>query len=347
MKTTLATFVRAHWLLVAAISGVLWLVGLRVYYCLKPWLPLAIKLAMRRRFARRVRARSSAVWPILETAGDAPAWFKGWPGKRRFTFVITHDVELQKGLDRVKQLAEVEMAYGFRSSFNFIPEGPYRVDAELRAWLEERGFEVGVHDHRHDGKLYASRSNFIEGAARINHHLKEWKATGFRSGFMFHNLEWLEDLDVAYDASTFDTDPFEPQPDAAKTIFPFWHQGKNGRGYMEMPYTLVQDSTLFVMLQEKNTDIWKRKLEWIALRNGMALLNTHPDYMAFNGEKPNLDEFPIEHYAEFLNWVRNTHGNECWNALPREVAAYCRTQIEALDPKPSKTQNKLSGLMLV
>ena len=29
-------------------------------------------------------------------------------------------------------------------------------------------------------------------------------------------------LNIAYDASTFDTDPFEPQPDGVNTIFPFW-----------------------------------------------------------------------------------------------------------------------------
>src|SRR5438093_11418122 len=39
---------------------------------------------------------------------------------------------------------------------------------------------------------------------------------------MLRNLDWLHDLDVQYDASTFDTDPFEPQPDGMDTIFPFW-----------------------------------------------------------------------------------------------------------------------------
>ena len=38
---------------------------------------------------------------------------------------------------------------------------------------------------------------------------------------MYHNLDWIHDLDIYYDASTFDTDPFEPQPDGFKTIYPF------------------------------------------------------------------------------------------------------------------------------
>jgi hypothetical protein len=46
------------------------------------------------------------------------------------------------------------MKHGFRSSFNFIPEGDYRVSRELRDELTRNGFEVGVHDLHHDGKLY-------------------------------------------------------------------------------------------------------------------------------------------------------------------------------------------------
>src|SRR6266480_1087576 len=71
-------------------------------------------------------------------------------------------------------------------------------------------------------RLFASRRKFKQSAARINDYLREWKAAGFRSGFMLRELDWLHDLDVQYDASTFDTDPFEPQPEGHHTIFPFW-----------------------------------------------------------------------------------------------------------------------------
>jgi hypothetical protein len=52
-----------------------------------------------------------------------------------------------------------------------------------------------------------------------------------------------------------------------------------------LPYTLVQDFNLFKILREPNIDIWKRKLDWIAERGGMALINTHPDYMGFEGKQ--------------------------------------------------------------
>jgi hypothetical protein len=75
------------------------------------------------------------------------------------------------------------------------------------------GFEVGVHDLKHDGRLYWSRREFKQRAARINHYLAEWGAVGFRSAFMLRKLDWLHELGIGYDASSFDTDPFEPQPE--------------------------------------------------------------------------------------------------------------------------------------
>ena len=55
---------------------------------------------------------------------------------------------------------ELELDLGFRSSFNFIPEGSYRVPAELRQELTANGFEVGIHDLKHDGHLFSSRRKF-------------------------------------------------------------------------------------------------------------------------------------------------------------------------------------------
>lgn len=322
-------FIRGHWFSVTLLTGLLWFLALRIYYRVKPHLPVAVRLGLRRWLARRKRAQSIASWPILESAKTPPRNWAGWPDGRKFAFVLTHDVEGSRGLARVKALAELEMSLGFRSSFNFVPEGSYRVPKELREWLVESGFEVGVHDHKHDGTLYQSHEGFTLAASRINHYLKEWDAVGFRSGFMFHNLEWLKELNVEYDASTFDTDPFEPQSDGTKTIFPFWVGSREKGGYIELPYTLVQDSTLFIMLQEKSNQIWKQKLEWIQSHGGMALLNVHPDYICFDGEPSDSDEFPVRHYAEFLTWLKQNHAPGYWQALPRDVAQFAKQQSAA------------------
>ena len=143
---------------------------------------------------------------------------------------------------------------------------------------------------------------------------------------MQHRLGWLHVLDVEYDASTFDTDPFEPQPDGAGTIFPFWVGDAEGSGFVELPYTLIQDFNLFEVLREQNIDIWKRKVDWVAEHGGMVLLNTHPDYMCFEG-RPGRDEFPVSHYDELLRYLRERHRDTYWTALPREVARYYRERV--------------------
>jgi len=284
-------------------------------------------MAVRRWLAGRLRAACPDRWPIYEPAGERPRNFPGWPEGKRFAFVLTHDVESQTGVDRCRRLAELDARFGFRGSFNFIPEGDYQAPTELMAWLKAKGLEVGVHDLRHDGKLYDSRAVFQQHADKINRYLQEWDAVGFRSAFMQRELEWLHDLDIAYDTSTFDTDPFEPQPEGVHTIFPFWCGAPDGKsGYLELPYTLPQDSTLFVVLEEKGIDIWKQKLDWIVERGGMALVNVHPDYIGFEGaQRPS--EYPVNFYTELLEYVRTKFSGQYWNALPREVAEHFQTAL--------------------
>lgn len=291
-----------------------------VYYQLKPMIPRRVQIWLRRSVALRKRRLYEDVWPIDETCSKVPEGWSGWPEEKRFALVLTHDVETAKGQAKCRELIELEKRLGFRSSFNFVPK-EYEVSPELRNDLVRNGFEVGVHGLTHDGKLYRTRDIFRERAKEINEYLQEWPSVGFRSPSMQHNLEWIHDLNIEYDASTFDTDPFEPQPDGVGTIFPFWVNGhSHQKGYMELPYTLSQDFTLFILMQEGNIDIWIRKLEWIAKKGGMALLNTHPDYMNFDGKPLSMEEYPVRLYADFLRTVQEKYEGQYWHALPKEMA---------------------------
>lgn len=303
---------------------------LRLYYAAKPFIPHRLRLALRRRIALRKRSRNASTWPINAATAASPAWWPGWPNGKQFAFVLTHDVEGRRGLDQCRSLAKLESSLGFRSSFNFVPEGEYRLPDSLRSFLLESGFEVGVHDLHHDGSLYRSKAEFSAAAIRINEYAQRWNAVGFRSAFMFHNLDWLKQLDVLYDASTFDTDPFEPQPDAANTIFPFWVERSDGSGYVELPYTLAQDSTLFLVLGEKTNELWKRKLDWIAGSGGMALVNVHPDYIAFDG-RASRTQFPVDLYSDFLSHIAREYGHAAWFALPRDVAQFTKECLFATE----------------
>ncbi len=294
----------------------------KIYYQLKPLIPRSLQIIVRRRVVLWKRKRYDDVWPIDERADGRPKDWSGWPDGKKFAVVLMHDVDTEKGHEKCLDLMQLDEKMGFRSSFNLVPER-YHVSSEVRRILVQKGFEVGVHGLKHDGKLFSSRKEFQRQAIRINHYLKEWKSVGFVSPSMHQNLDWMGELDIKHDSSTFDTDPFEPQPEGRRMIFPFWvpHSSVN-RGFVELPYTLPQDFTLFVLMRERNIDIWKKKLDWIAEKGAMALLITHPDYMNCNNGKCKMEEYPMEFYEELLCYIRTKYDDQYWQALPKEIARF-------------------------
>jgi len=295
---------------------------LKQYYFLKPFIPKSLQIYIRRMIVLLQRQAFKNTWPIDEESRTAPENWQGWPDGKRFALVLTHDVEAETGVAKCHDLMKLEQERGFRSSFNFVP-GDYPVAPEIRTKIKADGFEVGVHGWTHDGSLYKTREIFLDQARKINNCLKEWDVVGFRSPAMHHNLDWLRDLDIEYDLSTFDTDPFEPQPNGMGTIFPFPVKTDGCRkGYIEMPYTLPQDSTLFVIMREKTIDIWKRKLDWVAEHGGMVLVNTHPDYMNFTNASHGLGGYPASYYAELLEYIKKRYEFVYWHPLPREMARF-------------------------
>ncbi len=223
------------------------------------------------------------MWPIDPTASQKPKGWGGWPGGKEFAFILQHDVDAEIGLKKCIFLAELERSLGFRSSFNFVPED-YYTPPEIRERLVEAGFEIGVHGLKHDGKTFRNVAVFLRRAPKINRYLRAWRAVGYTSPSMLRNLSFMSELDIEHGCSSYDTDPFEPQADGFGTIFPFLVGNNSGtRTYVELPYTLPQDHCLFVILREKDIGIWKNKIDWIVANGGMALLNSHPDYMNFQG----------------------------------------------------------------
>jgi predicted glycosyltransferase len=79
-------------------------------------------------------------------------------------------------------------------------------------------------------------------------------------------------------------------------------------------------------------------LDWIAEHGGMALLDTHPDYMCFKG-RPGRGEFDVEWYRQFLRHVMQQHEGRYWNALPRDVAAYARRSLEGERVRSSESRS--------
>jgi len=295
----------------------------KLYYTLKPLIPRRLQIMIRRRIVAHQEKKYRHIWPIDPKSATPPKNWKGWPDGKKFALVLSHDVDTQKGHDDVPKLMDIEEKMGFKSSFNFVPER-YNLSTDLIQEVKDRGFQVCVHGLYHDGKLFSSRKIFNERAKKINNYLKEWGSIGFTSPSMHHELEWMHILKILHSTSTFDTDPFEPQPDSIRTIFPFMVRNSrqvNG-GYIELPYTLPQDHLLFIIMKHQDIAVWKRKVDWIAENQGMALLNTHSDYMGFNGGKLSLEEYSIDYYIDFIEYIRTKYQGQYWPSLPRDVVSF-------------------------
>ena len=298
----------------------------RLYYNLKPIFPRFLIRIMRQVYQPISSSGFPMGWPIedryvlflweiarqiLTMTGRSSLEFTPfWPDENHFAFVITHDIETWQGQKFIRQVADLEESLGFRSSFNFVPER-YSIDQSLIDELKVRGFEIGIHGLKHDGKLFSSKNEFYRRAKLINQYLKTYGAVGFRAPLTHRHPEWMQVLEIEYDLSFFDTDPYEPIPGGTMSIWPFFLGH-----FVELPYTLVQDNTLISVLGETTPKIWLEKIDFIEKYFGMALVNSHPDYL--------IQNLNWNVYKEFLISIKNRQGY--WQALPREVAHWWRNR---------------------
>ena len=299
---------------------------MRLYYgWVRPWLPLRGRwLLQSLRKSKGQSKGQSGDWYLPSQFMDAleasvAALDHGiplihpWPEGAPYAFVLTHDVEDEPGVRHSLALASVEEELGLRSSFNFVPY-KYKIDQGVVRELQDRGFEIGIHGYNHDGRLFSSRKTFQRRIPPIHDAARRYGAVGFRSPMVHRNLDWLQDLDVQYDASYFDIDPYQAMPGGVGSLWPFIA----GR-FVELPYTLPQDHTLLIVLAESSTRIWDEKLKYIQRCSGMALMLTHPDYL--------LDPEKLGLYRDFL--ARTQEAGGFWHALPRDVARWWRQRDES------------------
>jgi hypothetical protein len=306
------------------------------YYAVRPMLPRSLQLALRRSFSRLQARASFPRWPVesglhdlydllfrwLAQALDGPLLgLAPWPDGKRWALVLTHDVEHAEGYNAIPLLRDLERELGYRSAWYLVPERDYGVEDSVVAELRADGFEVGVHGLRHDGRDLAP-GVLGERLQAMAEWRDRWGAVGFRAPALHRSWGAMPTLGFAYDSSSFDTDPFEPQSGGCCTWLPF-----HNRDLVEVPLTLTMDHTVFVILR-RDASLWLEKADRVRNRGGMAMLLTHPDYM--------LEEARLEAYARFL--CRYADDDTAWRALPREVASWwnrrAQSRIELDDGEP-------------
>jgi peptidoglycan/xylan/chitin deacetylase (PgdA/CDA1 family) len=287
----------------------------KIYYrVVRPFLPIRIRQWLQGRYTRAIECRPNFIWAELVDLlkQDEAAWeaFAAslYPSGYRTAIVLTHDVETQRGYDFIPEVIALERAYGFHSSWNIVPF-KYSVRSDIVDHITNTGNEIGIHGYNHDGTLYYSKGRFLWRAVRINEALERYGAVGFRSPQVHRNLTWLQELNVLYDASCFDYDPYQPFPGGTGAIWPFM-AGK----LVELPYTLPQDHVLFYMLGQRNITVWKEKCAWLTANHGMILSLTHPDYL--------MEKDHLRMYEDLLAHLKDI--SNAWHCLPREMARWYR-----------------------
>lgn len=301
--------------------------AVRGYYRARGLMPRPVWIWMRRRYAR-IQARATFPrWPIepalhdfldllhwiLESvAGEPVPSIAPWPRGKRWALVLTHDVETQRGVAALDPVLALEQSHGTRSCWNFAPRR-YEVTLQQIERLLASGCEVGVHGLYHDGRdldpeLLPERLPGMREAA------DSWHAAGFRSPATHRDWAAMPLLGFEYDSSYPDTDPFEPQAGGCCSWLPFFNSTT-----LELPITMPQDHTLFVILRQRDEQTWVRKAQFLRSRGGMALLDTHPDYLT--------DPVIFRSYRRFLE--RFASDPDAWLALPGEVNAWWRRRAES------------------
>lgn len=299
-----------------------------LYYMLRPHMGLSFRTRLQRIHLRNWDKIPFPAWPVdytvdrlqqrllalmMQAAGldSLPfVWF--WPDGFTSCTMVTHDVEHTAGKAFCPRLMDIDESFGFRSSFQVVPEERYSVEPAFLQSIRDRGFEVNVHDLKHDGRLYAERTEFLKRARRINEYAREFGAEGFRSGILYRNADWYDAFDFSYDMSIPNVGHLDPQRGGCCTVMPYFIGNM-----VELPLTCTQDHTLFNILKDYSLDLWKRQVDLIQKNFGLVTILSHPDYV--------MERRAQSVYTDLLSHLRQLATDRpIWTPLPREVAAWWR-----------------------
>jgi hypothetical protein len=298
----------------------------RLYYTLRPLLSVPVRKHLQKIHLRHWDKIPFPNWPVdftvdrlhrkrLAHAMKAQGidrvpfiWF--WPDNFTSCVILTHDVEEPAGRDFCGELINLDAAFGFRGSYQVVPEERYQVSEDYLDSIRSQGCEVNVHDLTHDGRLYAEYAEFLRRAELINKYGRAFDSRGFRSGILYRNADWYDALDFLYDMSIPNVAHLDPQRGGCCTVFPFFI-GK----MIELPLTCTQDYTLFHILNDYSCDLWKRQIDLIRSQYGLISIISHPDYV--------IDLRARNVYADLLRYLADLRDRTpLWAPLPRQVAEW-------------------------
>jgi hypothetical protein len=239
-------------------------------------------------------------------------WF--WPDGAPGCVLMTHDVEGPAGRGFCEELMDLDDSFGIKSAFQLVPEERGVTPEALWKRIRSRGFEVNLHDLNHDGHLFGSKRRFLERAADINRYARDLQCRGFRSASMYREQQWYDAFELSYDMSVPAVAHLEPQRGGCCTVMPYFVGD-----ILELPLTTTQDYSLFHILGDYSTALWKQQIELVLAHNGLASFIAHPDYLVEKRARAVYRDLLAE-----LCRLRDDSG--VWVALPGEVDNWWRAR---------------------
>jgi len=242
--------------------------------------------------------------------------FPPWPAGKKFTVILSHDIDTNEGFRNIDKFAEIERRHNFRSCW-FVVGRFFAAHKEQLATLLQDGFEIGCHDYLHDNRLtLLSAGKMKDRLLKCNEMLREFAVTGFRSPSLLRSRPMFEAVadSFIYDSSVPDTELFlqTAARSGCCSVFPYVIL----KGLIELPITLPLDSTLIALgfSPDQIYETWKEKLAWLKRLGGIAHIDTHAE-SHYCG---NNDILKI--YEKFLTLVSGD--SECWIAKPQEAVLW-------------------------
>lgn len=303
------------------------------YYAARPWIAAGFRRQLHRLVLNRPRSSSFPSWPLDRTVDQLVEallelsmrarkvtkipfiWF--WPDGYSSCAILTHDVETETGAGFCVALSEIDASYGFKASYQLVPEGKYSISESTIQTLRGVRCEINIHDLNHDGRLYQNLRRFLDRTDRINEYATTYSARGFRSGSLYRNADWYDCLSrFSYDMSIPNTAHLDPQKGGCCTVMPFFIGS-----ILELPLTTTQDYSLFHILRDYSTALWEKQIELIMEKHGFISFNVHPDYI--------IESRARSVYIALLQYLsRLRDERKIWAALPGEVDIWWRQRSQ-------------------
>jgi hypothetical protein len=302
------------------------------YYFIRPLLPVSVRRHLQKLYLHDWNKLPFPRWPVdcsidnllerllvltLRATGAERIpfiWF--WPEGQTGCALMTHDVETAIGRDYCSTLMDIDDSFGIKASFQVVPEERYSVPPEFLEEIRQRRHEIAIHDLNHDGHLYKSRQQFVERAVKINAYGREFKTEGFRAAVLYRKQVWYDELRFAYDMSVPNVAHLDPQRGGCCTVMPYFIGD-----ILELPVTTIQDYTLFNILNDFSTNIWRQQTEIIASKFGLMSFIIHPDYV-IEARKRAIYEELLQHLVDLREQ------QSIWVTTPSEVNRWWRQRAQ-------------------